>query len=52
MSIGTQPKMKLNIPQLTLAKLTEIGRHQSPRNSGSVPTGGKLFAEIILFFPT
>ena len=38
-------KVKLNIPQLTLAKLSQSGRHQngSQEVSASIPTGGSLF---------
>ena len=36
--------MKLNIPELTLAKLTQLGMHQSRTQEiqGSNPTEGKL----------
>ena len=37
--------MKLNISQLTLAKLAQLGRHQSRSQEipGSIPTGGNIF---------
>ena len=40
MSIGAQTKVKLNIPQLTLAKLVQSDRHQSRKKEvpGSIPT--------------
>ena len=44
---------------LTLAKLAQLGRYESvsqqvpePRVTGSIPTGGKLYAEFILLFTT
>ena len=45
--------MKLNIPQLTLAKLAQLGRHQSKIQElpGSIPTGGNFFSEFILQYP-
>ena len=55
-SIGATKQVKLNIPQLTLAKLAQSGRHESvkhkrsegPRIPGSIPTGGTFFTEFIL----
>ena len=43
--------MKLNIPQLALAKLTQSGRHQSKTQevSGSIPTVDNFFAVFLLF---
>ena len=42
-SIGATTKVKLNIPQLTLVKLAQLGRHQSGSHEvpGSIPIGGK-----------
>ena len=44
--------MKLNINQLRLAELTQLGRYQSglQKVPGSILTGGNIFAEIILLF--
>ena len=44
-SINASIKMKLNISQLTLAKLAQLGRHQSRSQEipGSIPTGGNIF---------
>ena len=46
--------MKLNIPQLTLAKLGQLSRNQSGLQEvpGSILTGGNFSAEIILLFTT
>ena len=52
-----QIKVKLNIPQLTLAKIAQLGRyenvstrseHVSPRVAGSIPLRGNFFPEFIL----
>ena len=49
--------MELNIPQLTLAKIAQLGRyetvnirgeHYSPRVVASIPARGNFFAEFIL----
>ena len=49
--------MELKISELTLAKIAQMGRHQtvhirsehySPRVEGSIPVGGNFFAEFIL----
>ena len=49
--------MELKIPQLTLAKIAQIGRHEtvntksehySPRLEGSIPVRGNVFADFIL----
>ena len=42
--------MRLNIPQLTLGELAQWDRHGTINTkvlAGSIPTRGKLFAEII-----
>ena len=57
MSINAQTKVELKIPQLTLAKIAQMGRHDivntrsehySPRVEGSIPVRGNFFAEFIL----
>ena len=49
--------MELKIPQLALAKIAQMGRHEtvntrsehySPRVEGSIPVRDNFFAEIIL----
>ena len=42
----------MNIPQLTLAKLAQIGKHQSGSQvvPGSVPSRGNIFSKFILLF--
>ena len=51
MPIGAQTKINLNIPQLTLAKVTQSCRHQSRTKEvpGSIPTGGNFLLNL---FPT
>ena len=50
MSIAVPTKVKLNIPQLTLARLAQTGRHQSGSQEvpGLTPTEGNIFAKFIL----
>ena len=52
-----QTKVELNIPLLALAKIVQLGRHEtvntrsehySPSVVGSIPVRGKFFAEFIL----
>ena len=49
--------MELKIPQLTLAKIAQLARHEtvntrrehySPRVPGSIPVRGNFFVEFIL----
>ena len=44
-----QTKVKLSIPQLTLAKFVQSGRHESGSQEvpGSILTGGNFFAEFL-----
>ena len=42
-------KVKLNILQLTLAKLAQLRKAEVP---DSIPTGGNFSAEFIFLFPT
>ena len=47
--MGAPTQVKLNIPHLTLAKLAQLGRHESM--SQQVPEGrrlGKCFVEFLL----
>ena len=48
--LGAKTKVKLNIPQLTLAKLAQSGRYQSGSQNvpGAVPARGNFIAELIL----
>ena len=48
-------QLDLNIPQLRLAKIAQLGKsantkskHHSPRVAGSISVGGNFFVEIIL----
>ena len=52
MSIDAQIKMELKIPQLTLAKIAQLGRHETVntrsehynnRVAGSIPVRGNFF---------
>ena len=56
-SSDTQTKVELKIPQLTLAKIAEMGRHEtvsirseyySPKIEGTIPVRGNFCTEIIL----
>ena len=56
-SIDAQ-KVELKIPQLTLAKIAQMGRHKtentrnehySPRVEGSIPVRGNIFAQFVSF---
>ena len=51
--------MELRIPQLTLAKIAQMGRHEtvstrsdhhSPRVEGSIPVRGNFVTEFILIY--
>ena len=56
-SIDAQEKVELKIPQLTIANMAQLGRHQtiintrsehySPRVTGSIPVTGNLFTQIV-----
>ena len=49
-------KLELNMPQLTIAKRAQLGRHDtvttsehySPRVARSIPVRGKFFAESMV----
>ena len=48
--MGAPTQVKLNIPQLTFAKLAQVGRYESVSESCvSIPTEGKWFVECIWF---
>ena len=53
-STGAQTKVNLNMPQLTLGKLAQSGKHHSGSQEvvGSIPTAGNSFAEFILLPPS
>ena len=55
--INAKTKVDLNIPQLTLAKIVHLSRHEtvnmrsehySPKAEDSIPVRGNFFAEFIL----
>ena len=55
--MDAQTKVELNIPQLTLPKLAQLGKHEmvnrrrecfSPRVTGSILVTRNFFAEYIL----
>ena len=52
MSIGALTKLKITIPQLTLAEPAQSGRYQSRTQDVpcSIPTEGNFFAESIFLF--
>ena len=55
--IDAQTKLELNIPQLTLAKIAQLGKHEtvntrsehySPGLEATIPVRSNFFAEFIL----